>query len=373
MVNRFGSRRWRLAPVSILGTLVLIGALIGIAQSAQPRLQPETSSATEHGLAATTTDSTATTSNSEVSATTTPAPLAASNFFVEPCAAIVGSPPLTSNLDLRPFLLTSAQLSAGAVIDGPHQTSTTPAEPMTFASVPTTSPAAYENISLSQTTTPGGGAGRGLSEVIGDVASASFASQLLSMLNADLAGPSCGSNGKPDMVPLPGTNPPVIAAVSGGQARSGSVSGARLFAAKGSRLLCLTWGSSSTYNGFGHFGSAKFSAQAPTLARRIRNGSGPEDCLGSHPRRLRPDQPDPECHASVPVVHVEGSSPSRLAPIKTERRWVVQRLPGWAGVPGAGPNGCPRHPTRAKRSPNSGRSGRASAPVSHRSGIALRA
>jgi hypothetical protein len=266
VVNRFGSRRWRFAPVSILGLLVLIGALVGVAQSARLRLQSETSSPTGHGVATATTDSTTTTSTSQAPTTTTvPAPFSASSFFVEPCAAIVGSPPLTSNLDLRPFVLTSAQLPAGAVIDGPHQTSTTPAEPMTYASVPTTSPAAYENISLSQTTTPSGGAGRSLSEVIGDVASASFALQLLSMLDTDLTGPSCGSNGKPDMVLLPGTNPPVTAAVSGGQARSGSVSGARLFAAKGSRLLCLTWGSSSTYNGFGHFGAANSLPNLPPL------------------------------------------------------------------------------------------------------------
>ncbi len=251
--------------MSILGALVLIGALIGIAQSAQPRLQSETSSATDHGVATTTTDSTTTTTLEASSTTTMPAPLSVSSFFVEPCAAIVGSPPLTSNLDLRPFLLTSAQLPAGAVIDGPHQTSTTPAEPTTYASVPTTSPAAYENISLSHSTTPSGGAGQGLSEVIGDVASPSFASQLLSMLDDDLTGPSCGSNGKPDMVPLPGTSPPVSAAVSGGQARSGTLSGARLFAAKGSRLLCLTWGSSSTYNGFGHFGSATSLPKLPPL------------------------------------------------------------------------------------------------------------
>jgi hypothetical protein len=182
--------------------------------------------------------------------TATSALLSASSFFFEPCAAIVGSPPVTSNLDLRPFLLGAAQLPAGGVIDGPHQTSTTPAEPKTYASVPTTSPVAYENITLSTATTSGGTAALGLSEVIGDVGSVSFANQLLSMLDADLNGPGCNPNGA-DTISLPGTNPPVSATSRSGKQRSGSELGARLFAAKGSRLLCLTWGSNVAVNASG--------------------------------------------------------------------------------------------------------------------------
>jgi hypothetical protein len=151
-------------------------------------------------------------------------------------------------MDLRPFLLSAAQLPAGAVIDGPHQTSNTP--PMIYASVPTTSPAAYENITLFTATTPGGTAALRLSEVIGDVGSANYASQLLSILDADLNGPGCNPNGA-DTISLPGTNPHVSATSSGGKQRSGSEFGARLFAAKGSRLLCLTWGSNVAVNASG--------------------------------------------------------------------------------------------------------------------------
>jgi hypothetical protein len=193
--------------------------------------------------------STATTQRASVpNSTTTSAPLSTSSFFIEPCAGIVGSPVLRSDLDLQPFLLTATQLPAGAVIKGPHQTSTS--EPKTWASVPSTSPAAYETITLYQSTSPGGAATLQLDEVIGDVGSASFASQLLSMLDADLNGPNCNPNGT-DTVPLPGTSPPVSATVSGGEASSGSVRGERLFAAEGSRLLCLTWTSNVAVNASG--------------------------------------------------------------------------------------------------------------------------
>jgi hypothetical protein len=248
VVTGFGSRRWRLAPVSILGCLVLIGALLGIGQRGQPSNQSETSSAVGHDMATTTTGSASTSEASPT--TTTSTPMSAPGFFVEPCAAIVGSPPLTSNLDLRPFLLTAAQLQAGAVINGPHQTSTTPAEPETYASVPTTSPAAYENITLHGATTPAGTAVVGLSEVIGDVGSSSFASQWLSMLNADLNGPGCNASGK-DVVPLPGTNPPVSATFGTGAQRGRTEFGVTLFAAKGSRLVYLSWGSDVSVNGGG--------------------------------------------------------------------------------------------------------------------------
>jgi hypothetical protein len=151
-------------------------------------------------------------------------------------------------VDLRPFLLGAAQLPAGAVIDGPHQTSNTP--PQIYASVPTTSPAAYENITLSTASTPAGTAGVSLSEVIGDVGSTSYASQLLSMLDADLNGPGCNASRR-DVVPLPGTSPPVSATFSGGTQRGRAEFGARLFAAKGSRLICLTWGAGVSIKGSG--------------------------------------------------------------------------------------------------------------------------
>jgi hypothetical protein len=148
-------------------------------------------------------------------------------------------------LDFRPFLLTAAQLPAKAVIDGPHETSDT--QSSIYTSVPTTSPAAYENITLYTASTPAGSANLALSEVIGDVGSASFASQLVSTLDGDLNGPGCNASEK-DIVPLPGTSPPVSATLSAGAQRGRTESGARLFAAKGSRLVCLTWGDGSSVN-----------------------------------------------------------------------------------------------------------------------------
>lgn len=231
----------------VLTCLALVGAACSASRSALPSRThahsgAESTSTHVKGVPRSTTTAT--------TATTTPnsAPLSAGSFFVEPCANIVGSAPPTSNVDLRPFLLSAAQLPAGAVIDGPHQTSNTP--PKIYASVPTSSPAAYENISLSATSTPAGTAGVSLSEVIGDVGSASFASQLLSVLDADLNGPGCNASGN-DVVPLPGTNPPVSATISSGAQRGRSEFGARLFAAKGSRLVCLTWGSDVSVNGSG--------------------------------------------------------------------------------------------------------------------------
>ena len=233
----------------VLTCLALVGAACSASRSALPSRThahsgaPSTSTHVK-AVPGSTTTTTATT------ARTTPnsAALSAGSFFVEPCANIVGSPLPTSKMDLRPFLLSAAQLPAGAAIDGPHQTSNTP--PKIYASVPTSSPAAYENISLYAASTPAGTAGVSLSEVIGDVGSASFASQLLSVLDADLNGPGCNASGK-DIVPLPGTSPPVSATVSGGTQRGRSEFGARLFAAKGSRLVCLTWGSDVSVNGSG--------------------------------------------------------------------------------------------------------------------------
>jgi hypothetical protein len=197
-------------------------------------------------------DSTTTTTFFEEapSTPTTSGPLSASSFLVEPCASIVGSPPARSHLDLRPFLLAAAQLPAGAVVDDPQQTSSTVSR--TYASVPTTSPAAYEGITLlAGTTTPGGsGGGLGLNEVIGDVGSVGLARPLLSELDADMTGPNCNSSNR-QTIPLPGTSPPVSATIMGGESRAGSVLGERLFAAKGSRLLCLTWNSGNTVNGSG--------------------------------------------------------------------------------------------------------------------------
>jgi hypothetical protein len=176
------------------------------------------------------------------------ASLSAGSFFVEPCAAIVGSPLSTSSTDLRPSLLTATQLPAGAIIDGPHQTANNLSK--VWASVPTTSPAAYESLTLYQAKTPGGTATLMLAEVIGDVGSASFANQLLSVLDADLNGPACNPNGE-NTIPLPGTRPPVTATVSGGQTSNGSARAERLFAVQGSRLLCLTWTSYVAVNASG--------------------------------------------------------------------------------------------------------------------------
>ena len=72
-----------------------------------------------------------------------------------------------------------------------------------------------------------------------------------SMLDADLNGPACNQDGA-RIVSLSGTNPPVSATTSAGSQRSGSQRGARLFAAKGSRLICLTWGSSVSVNASGN-------------------------------------------------------------------------------------------------------------------------
>jgi hypothetical protein len=143
-----------------------------------------------------------------------------------------------SDLDLQTMLLGPAQLPADVSIDGPHQTSAT--ESTMAASVPSTSPAAYETVTLYQITSPGGTAALTLDEVIGDVGSASFAGQFLSTLDAELNGPNCNPSGA-DTVPLPGSNPPTTATLSGGQGSNGSIRSEKLFAAKGSRLLSLTW------------------------------------------------------------------------------------------------------------------------------------
>jgi hypothetical protein len=241
------ARAW--GALLVLTCVALVGAACSESRSALPSRTPAHSSATStstHVTAVPTTTATTTTTSAPLPGAS--APLSAGNYFVQACASIVASPLPTSNVDLRPFLLSRAQLPARAIIDGPHQTSITP--PKIYASVPTSSPAAYENITLHTATTSAGAAGLGLSEVIGDVGSASFASQLLAMLDADLNGPGCNANGR-DVVPLPGTSPPVSATLSGGSQRGRSERGARLFAAKGSRLVCLTWGSDVSVAGSG--------------------------------------------------------------------------------------------------------------------------
>ena len=279
----------------VLTCLALVGAACSESRPALPSRTPAHSGALStsthvKAVPRSTTTTTTTTATTATTTTTTPdsAPLSAGSFFVEPCANIVGSPLPTSNMDLRPFLLSAAQLPAGAVIDGPHQTSDTP--PKIYASVPTSSPAAYETISLFAASTPAGTAGVSLSEVIGDVGSASFASQLLAGLDADLNGPGCNASGK-DIVPLPGTSPPVSATVSSGTQRGRSEFGARLFAVKGSRLVCLTWGSDVSVNGSGDVRGRvprlppppDKSAMARVLNSRV--GSHPQLSNGRPPRR----------------------------------------------------------------------------------------
>jgi hypothetical protein len=183
------------------------------------------------------TQSRSTTSTTPRSLRTT-APLTAKSFFIEPCASIVGSPILQSKLNLTPMLLGAADLPSGATLDGPHRTS--PTVTPTWASVPTTSPAAYETVTLSRVTSPGGTARLTFEEVIGDVGSLALAGQLLAQVNAGLDAPTC----KPSAtVQIPGTDPMVTATLSGGEASSGSLRSERLFAAVGSRMLCLTWSS----------------------------------------------------------------------------------------------------------------------------------
>jgi hypothetical protein len=155
------------------------------------------------------TERTSTTSTSSPPSRTA-APLTAKSFSVEPCAGIVGSPTLQSNLNLEPMLLSAADLPSGATIDGPHRTS--PTVIPTWASVPT--------------------------EVIGDVGSPMLAEQLLAQLNSDLDGPMCTPS---ETVEIPGTNPTIAATLSGGDASSGGLRSERLFAAVGSRMICLTW------------------------------------------------------------------------------------------------------------------------------------
>lgn len=247
----------------VLGSIALMGTGCSESRSATP-----SDTLTRSGAASTATHSSPV--RRSASTRTTSAPLSMGSFFVEPCANIVGSPLPTSNLDLRPFLLSAAELPKAALIDGPHRTSNTP--PKIYASVPTTSPAAYETITLYSAKTPGGMAALNLSEVIGDVGSASFASQWLAKLNADLSGPGCNPGGS-NSIPLPGTNPPVNATTSGGTQRSGRELGAKLFAMKGSRLLCLTWESFVSINasGSGDLPNLPPLPDGPEMARVLTN------------------------------------------------------------------------------------------------------
>ena len=245
-------RRWRLALVSTLGLFVLIGVLVGLAQAANPSHRAQGTkpsqqsirlSRPDHGAATTTTTSTSTTTTSTMSPSGVPStatkskPLSSPGFQVESCAKMIESPIPNSDVDLRPFLLSTAQLSGGTIVDKPQRTSKT--QPVT-ASVPTTSPTASETIGLSGSTKPGGSTDVQFKEVIGDVGSSSSASQWISMLNADRNAPGCNANPK-EVDPLPGTNPPVSATFSGSSQRGRIDIDARLFAAKGSRLVSLEW------------------------------------------------------------------------------------------------------------------------------------
>ncbi len=179
--------------------------------------------------------------------TTTSAPLSAASFTFGPCADIVTSPDLTPHDDLRPLLLAAADVPSGTLTHGPDQTSTS--DPTMAASVPSTSPAAYETITLDEDDAPGGTATLTLAEVVGDVGSPTLAAQMLTKLDAAVIGPHCSPAS--DVVILPGFDPPVTVAISGGQASSGSVRSERLFTAQGSRLLCLTWTSDVAVNASG--------------------------------------------------------------------------------------------------------------------------
>ncbi len=232
--------------VLALACVALVGTACSQSRSASPSGTPAHSVATGstqvRALPPTTTSptSTTTTTMSTAPSSAESAALNAGGFSVQPCAVQVTSPAPTSNVDLRPFLLGAKQLPAKAVIDGPHQTAVTPP---VYASVPTTSPAAFENITLySATTNTGSGtasAFMALKEVIGDVGSTNFASQLLPALDADLNGPGCYT--QHDIVPLPGASPPVSAIRFSGAQRGRVELGETLFAAKGSRLVCLSW------------------------------------------------------------------------------------------------------------------------------------
>ena len=109
---------------------------------------------------------------------------------------------------------------------------------------------AHETVTLFKDTSPGGTSHLDLDEVIGDVGSASLATQLLSMLNTDLKAPTCSPNGSEPIL-LPGSSPQVTAAVASGEASSGAIRTAKLFAAQGSELLCLTWTSQTELNATG--------------------------------------------------------------------------------------------------------------------------
>lgn len=175
--------------------------------------------------------------------------VSAGRFDIEPpCAGIVSSPLLRPAIDLRPELLTASDLPPGAAVDGPHETSTRSST--TFASVPTTTPAAYETATLYHDDLPGGSALVEVSEVIGDVGSASLATELLSTLETDLNSPACNLEGS-QLVALPDIQPPITVTVTGGASSAGAIQSARLFTVRGSELICLTWTSQSVLNAAG--------------------------------------------------------------------------------------------------------------------------
>ena len=176
-----------------------------------------------------------------------------------------------------------------------------------------------------------------LSEVIGDVDSASFASQLLSMLDADLNGSDCNPNGT-ETVSLPGTSPPVAATVSGGQARSGSARGETLLLRRvRTALLDLDKLRRRQLH------RSQSRAGPPGAAGRAWNGSSSQHCISSN-SQLRAAETIPErrvgCHPSalrghaplgycaVKVGHLRWSNVAdggRSSHSRSESRWLDVR------------------------------------------------
>lgn len=177
------------------------------------------------------------------------------SFSIEPCPGIVSRPLVRPSVDLRHLLLTIRQIRGAVSFDGPHRTAVNGAP--TMASVPSTTPAAYETATLARVTTAGGTSQLALQEVVGNVGPVARAGHLLSILDSALASAGCNPNGTAP-VPAPGTVPPLTATVTGGQASSGGTRQARRFAARGADLLCLTWSSTSARGAAG-------TATAPAL------------------------------------------------------------------------------------------------------------
>ena len=154
------------------------------------------------------------------------------------------SPLLQPRIDLEGQLLTVADLFSALAVDGPQETSTS--VKTTWASVPSISPAAFEGITLSRANAPGGTAQLVLQEVIGDVGSVALAAELATDLGSAAGSRACD----PDVetVPLPGSNPPATAFVSGGLTSAGATRSAVVYATRGAEVLALSWTSSTASN-----------------------------------------------------------------------------------------------------------------------------